>query len=299
MRQLKMMSMILLVAVSTIWMSACSDSTNENGKGKVSVYLTDGPMESSQVKGVVIAVTKVEINGPDGWTTLEEFDSAKSVDLMDYQNGQSFLLGEESLKAGNYSQIRLMLAGNAADKPSNYLVMQDGSKEALNIPSGRQTGYKAIGNFTISDGGVVGITVDFDVHKSVVKAGASGMYQLKPTLRLMVNEDAARLEGQINNSDSLQNTLMVYAYHQGEYTDSEMEPNDDGVTYAEAIASTKVADDGSFQLDFAEGGTYDLYFVSYDDQGNQIGTVQSKTGVLVESGQSLTTDFTLNLSLFL
>ena len=63
-----------------------------------------------------------------------------------------------------------------------------------------KTGYNIIGDFTIPDGGVTSIIIDFDVRKSVVEAGNSGQFILKPTLRLIEDANVESIEGTVTGN---------------------------------------------------------------------------------------------------
>ena len=75
--------------------------------------------------------------------------------------------------------------GPPPTSPGCYIEFAGNTTEPLFVPSGGQTGYKAIGHFEVSVNGTVEVTADFDVRKAVVVAGSS--YILKPTIKLIVN----------------------------------------------------------------------------------------------------------------
>lgn len=186
----------------------------ESGNGRASFYLTDGPLEAENVTEVVISISKVEVFGPDGWTTVKEFESPESINLLELQGGETFYLDEQELTSGLYNQIRLGLSSSVnteeSQNPPHYVKFKDESIEEITIPSGNQTGYKIVGDFTIPDGGITSVIIDFDVRKSVVKAGNSGQFILKPTLRLIEDSNVGSIEGTLNGE--YDGSLVVYAY---------------------------------------------------------------------------------------
>jgi hypothetical protein len=109
--------------------------------------------------------------------------------LLQLTDGNSALLGELALPAGNYTQIRFMLdigeKGSSQASPGCYLEFADDSTRPLFAPSGGKTGYKGVGNFEVPANGTVEVTADFDASKAVVVAGSS--YILKPTIKLIVS----------------------------------------------------------------------------------------------------------------
>jgi hypothetical protein len=131
------------------------------------------------------------------------------VDLMAEPVNECFLaqLGINSgLPAGNYQQIRfillannapgVVLAGGASNQcggnngPWNCVVQVGSSmSNELSLPSEAQTGIKippgqiAGGGIELASGESVDIDIDFNACTSVVEAGKSGKFLLKPTLR--------------------------------------------------------------------------------------------------------------------
>jgi hypothetical protein len=156
--------------------------------GTLKLYLSDAPLDAENVTGVYITINEIQYHLDDQWITCEEFAGKQTYDLLELTGGNVALLGEFTLPAGNYTQIRFMLDipenGAHPANPGCYIEFADDSTEPLFVPSGGQTGYKAIGHFEVTPNGTVVVTADFDVRKAVVVAGSS--YILKPTIKLIV-----------------------------------------------------------------------------------------------------------------
>jgi hypothetical protein len=159
------------------------------GTGTLKLYLSDAPMDAENATGVYITINEIQYHRDGQWITCEEFESSKTYNLLELTGGNSILLGEFTLPAGNYTQIRFILdipqKGSHPTSPGCYIKFADNSTKPLFVPSGGETGYKAIGYFEVPVNGSVDVTADFDVHKAVVVAGSS--YILKPTIKLIVN----------------------------------------------------------------------------------------------------------------
>ena len=159
------------------------------GTGTLKLYLCDAPLDAENVTGVYITINEIQYHLVGQWITCEEFEGPQKYDLLELTGGNSTLLGELTLPSGNYTQIRFMLdiqeMGPPPTSPGCYIEFADNSTEPLFVPSGGDTGYKAIGHFEVSVNGTVEVTADFDVRKAVVVAGSS--YLLKPTIKLIVN----------------------------------------------------------------------------------------------------------------
>ena len=59
-----------------------------------------------------------------------------------------------------------------------------GEKIALKTPSGQESGLKVQVHQEVTGGILYRLTLDFDAGRSIVKAGNSGKYLLKPVLRI-------------------------------------------------------------------------------------------------------------------
>jgi hypothetical protein len=237
------------------------------GKGTVNLSITDAPIDEDGIGGVYITVTEVHYGKTESdWQkfTLEE---SKTYNLLDLQRGDSDMMGSFELEAGTYTQIRFILDAPVAgtspvSNPGCYLEFEDGTLQNLFIPSGAQTGYKAVGPFDVPYNGTVDITADFDARKSVVKAGASGKYILKPAIRLIVTNQAGQIAGQISNIPE-GSGIIIYAYEKGKYQVSEAnEPAEEGVRFPNAITSDKADENNSYHLAYLAPGLYDLVIVS-------------------------------------
>jgi hypothetical protein len=266
----------------------------ESGNGRASFYLTDGPLEAENVSEVVISISKVEVSGPEGWVLVKEYETPKAINLLELQGGETFFLDETELASGQYNQVRFGLSTpEENDDPAHYIKFNDESTEEITVPSGTQTGYKIVGGFSIPDGGVTSVIIDFDVRKSVVKAGNSGKYILKPTLRLIEDSNVGSIKGTV--SGEYDGSLVVYAYNSGEYNENETEPNSDGVVFANAVTSSNVDADSNYNLAFLASGSYDIIVASFDSEGNFQEVVSEESGVELGAGIKLDLNIELNL----
>ena len=60
-----------------------------------------------------------------------------------------------------------------------------GTSHELKVPSGYQTGIKIVKGFSIAVSQTTELLLDFDAAKSVVQAGKSGKWLLKPTIKVL------------------------------------------------------------------------------------------------------------------
>jgi len=297
------MKKFLLVGIILAVLAASVVSCGEaSGTGTLELYLSDAPTDAENVTGVYITINEIQYHMDDQWTTCEEFEGPKTYNLLELTDGNSSLLGDLVLPGGHYNQIRFMLdipeMGQFPANPGCYIEFADNSTEPLFVPStGNATGYKAVGEFTVPINGAVAVTADFDVRKAVVLGDSH--YILKPTIRLVVNNEAGRISGVVVNN-STYTDIIVFAYEDGTWADTEDdEPIGLESRFPNAVNSGKMCDDGHYTIPFLAAGTYDLAVAGYNsaDFGEVLGFISD---VEVESDhvtiQDINTD-TLEASL--
>ncbi|MDR7270775.1 hypothetical protein J2X20_003433 [Pelomonas saccharophila] len=165
---------------------------SNNTSGTLALSLTDSP--ACGFDHVYVTVQKVRVNASAdaaedaaGWTDLT-VGPTQRFDLLALQNGVLASLGQVPLTAGHYSQLRLVLAENGGATPlANSVVPTGGSEVALKTPSGQTSGLKLNANIDIAANQMADFVIDFDACKSVVTAGNSGQYLLKPVVSVVPN----------------------------------------------------------------------------------------------------------------
>jgi hypothetical protein len=295
--------LILPILVLMLAGIACSSGTTETAEdiGTLTLNMTDAPIDADTVAGVYISITKVEIGDKASaeveWVELADYsDAPKVINLLDYTGGLAYEIGEFELEAGQYNQIRFYLDApeegqGAPTSPGCYIEFTDPEVEdaPLFVPSGSQSGYKAVGAFVITENGDTEVTVDFDVRKSVHVTGGQGQnqrYILKPTLRLIVDSQAGHIGGDITNG-SQYSDITVYAYQAGEYENTEADdPVEGEARFANAVTSCRMGEDGSYKLAYMANGNYDLIVVGHN--GEAFGEVLGIMNIIQVQNQQQT-----------
>ena len=285
---------ILLVGLVAMFFlvfnSACEEEDNLQ-TGTLSLSITDAPTDDTSITGVYITIDSLQYHKQNNsWATFGEYGGPKKVNLLELTDGFSELLGNFEMESGQYNQLRFILDAPVRGQgtPSNpgcYLEYENGDTKPLFVPSGGQTGYKGVGAFTVPSNGTVEITADFDVRKSVVEAGVTGMYILKPTIRLVVDNQAGTIAGSVSNIPD-ETGITVFAYENDEYSDTEAaEPAAEENRFPNAVTSDVVGAEGGYQLNYLAPMVYDLVVVSYVDGEFQevLGKVEDVT---VESNET-------------
>jgi hypothetical protein len=184
----------------------------------------------------------------------------KTYNLLELVNGMLAHLGASDLEPGIYKQMRLMI-GETSDEEknlfdedhpyANYVVEGDGQYYELKVPSGVQSGVKLVRSFEIIEDETTELILDFNASESVIKAGRSGQYKMKPTIKVLNRFGTAVVNGTVTD-DVEPVTEIERALVTAQSYDTDAIDEKDQVT----VASTTISDeDGAFKM-FLEPGAY-------------------------------------------
>jgi hypothetical protein len=129
----------------------------------------------------------------------------------------------------------------------------------LKVPSGYQTGIKIDQGFTISPNETTELILDFNASQSVVIAGSSGNWLLKPTIKVLNTQECSIISGKaVDGAGQVLPGVLVSAQISGP---SALDPKDQ----VAIEASTVTDENGQYKL-FIEPGTYNIvvYGTGYD-----------------------------------
>lgn len=217
--------------------------------GSLRVSLTDAP--ACGFDAVNVTVEKVRVHqsssaseNTTGWTDIP-LNPPKRINLLDYNdptqpNGALASLGEVSLEAGHYTQVRLVLVPNNGSNPprNSVLLSNTTSEEPLETPSAVQSGIKLVHGFEVPAGQRVDLVLDFDACRSIVKTG-NGKYKLKPVIRV-VPFVLNGIEGFVE-AGLLGSHVLVTAQENGEILRSTV-PNASGRFFLSRLSAPKSYD---------------------------------------------------------
>ena len=226
--------------------------------GTLNVAMTDAP--ACGFDAVNVTVTKVRVNKSataadtdGGWTDIT-LATPKKVNLLNLTNGVLETLGQTSLEAGQYNQLRLVLDANAGGTANTVLVSGAKTEQALETPSAVQSGIKLVGGFTVEAGQRADVVIDFDACKSVVARG-KGAYALKPVVKMLPSAING-ISGVVSPA-LLANNVTVSAQQNGSIVS----------------ATTPNATTGEFFLSRLAPGNYDVVITADNSAAAVIGAV--------------------------
>lgn len=241
---------LFALVILVLFLSSCE--SNEAGTARIQISLVDAPAAYDAVNIEILEVKINSASDTSGWASLESAETG-IFDVLKLTNGEEAFLGEVELPEGQLGQVRLVLGSN------NSLVI-DGETYELKVPSGSQSGLKLNINAEIVAGFTYKLILDFDAAKSVVKAGNSGRYNLKPVIRASMEAQTGAIAGVVSPAEA---EVVVFA-----------------ISETDTISS--FADEtGAFLVRALEAGTYDLSVVPADTSLYQVAIVEN---ILVEVG---------------
>lgn len=260
MKKLKRLSSSLLFLFGLLFLvSSCSDDDDanipEDGMSMIKVKLVDAPGDYEKVN---VDIQDVRINRSDdsetGWESLVDINTGV-YDLLELTGGASVVLAENEIASGELEQIRLVLG-------DNNTVVIDGEELPLTTPSAQQSGLKIdLDDSDLLPGFTYEIILDFDAEKSVVKAGESGQYILKPVIKASWEVNSGRITGAVNPTE-FQTLASVIT-----------QDNDTINTYTD--------ESGVYVLNGVPAGTYEVVLTPDEESGYATTTVAD---VVVENG---------------
>jgi hypothetical protein len=192
---------LAVVGITALGVSGCGGGGGEvasTAPGSLSINITDAPIDGASE--VIVVFTGIELHQASGSTTNIDFGSPKSIDLIKLQQGVTSALTQESaVPAGNYDWMRLKVLASKNSQGESYIKLLSGQQYPLWIPSGAESGLKLNRPFTVAQGSITRLVVDFDLRKSITAPpGQDPNYIMRPTLRLLDQLQVGKISATIN-----------------------------------------------------------------------------------------------------
>jgi hypothetical protein len=269
-------------ALLALLITACGGGGGSGGSagdtGRLNLALTDGPpFLEGQSARVTVLFEGVELHGADGTTRTVSFDEPRQITLSDYSGEDSILLLDDILlDAGRYTWLRFLVRAERSTLDS-YIELSDGGMYSIYVPSGARSGLKFNGGFEVPAGGVVTLTADFELQRSVSAPRGHDDIHLKPVIRVVENAMATAIYGTVDtfllegetpgalSEACADGGIAVYAYndHQPQEDLEDINQTDNGderpfATEQVSLVNDSGIDEYRYTLGFMMPGDYTL-----------------------------------------
>ncbi len=247
----------MFILILTINQGCDKDSTgidSDTGTGNLTILLTDAPANYDSVN---ITFAEVSAHLDSAWINV--LLDTITVNLLNWTNGNTLVLGSDEVPAGKYTQIRLKII--------DAEIGVNGQVYPLDVPSGAQSGLKFGPQFTINEGSSYELVIDFDASRSIVTTGPPNNptgYKLKPRIRVIPTATTGSISGIVLNPDNLP---IAYAFQNGDTTTSSIVDTASGGfmlaflpegLYNVSVVDTAIGFYSTDSIDVTAGGNYDL-----------------------------------------
>lgn len=264
-------SLKALIAVAAIFLlcvipQSCNDD-NEN-TARVQLKMVDAPGDYLEVNVEIIDIQYNTTDSEDGWQSFTPASGYPiNVDLTQLVAGNSLLLTDQIIPAGMLKQIRLVLSDN------NTLKIEGVDNLIhLDTPSALQSGLKLNLNSELQPGFSYTFILDWVVQESVVEAGTSGTYNLKPVIRVNAEANSGSISGNVIETIETIPTPKPNVTVQVYTTDDVF------------VTDTQTDDSGNFMIQGLEGGTYKLKIMQDGYQDYESGDITVNVGEVADAG---------------
>lgn len=267
----------MILAFLTIFYMVAFQSCNEEkteDTARVQLRLVDASGDYEEVNIEIIDIQYMSSEN-QAWTSFTpESGYPIKADLTKLIAGNDLLLSDEIIPAGMINQIRLVLSEN------NTLLLKNTTEPiALDTPSAQQSGLKLKLDTEIEAGFSYTFILDWDVQKSIVKAGNSDKYILKPVIRVNTLVNSGSIKGlvtgestSVDNSDPLPLSGVVVAIYTSEN---------------EYVTQTATDEDGAFLI---QGLSPEKYMIMIDEVNYKSYTselIEVQAGIIKDAGAIL------------
>ena len=240
----------VVVIIMSLGFQSCSDD-KDNNTTKVQLKLIDAPGDYKEVNIEIIDIQYNSSDSEDSWRSFTPVDGYPiNIDLTELIAGNSLLLTDEIIPSGMLKQIRLVLSDN------NTIVIE-GEIDPIHLdtPSAQQSGLKLKLDTELEPGFSYTFILDWDVQRSIVKAGNSGKHLLKPVIRVNTEVNSGSISGKVIGEiqgDNIDGAVPIKDITVSIYT------TDD--TY---IAESLTNENGDFIIQGLGAGNYKIKIENY------------------------------------
>jgi hypothetical protein len=266
--------MVAVFLIAILGFQSCSDDNDKlESTSRVQLKLVDSPGDYEEVNVEIVDVLYNSTEDEGGWTSITPDDFTPIiVDLTELVAGNDLLLSDVIVPSGMLKQIRLVLGNN------NTLVIEgEADPTHLDTPSAQQSGLKLKLNTELEPGYSYTFILDWDVQKSIVKAGNSGKYILKPVIRVNAEVNSGSIKGIVVGKpiegDGTSEAIPLKYARVSVYTVNE-----------EYITGTSTDENGNFIIRGLDAGEYEIEvehnkYIDYESE-----TIKVSVGEITDVG---------------
>ncbi len=297
--------MAYAIAITMVFLlTAClgggggGSSSDGSGTGQVSFAITDSPVSDAQ--NVVVSFDCLELQPANSGRKMFTFNPIEQIDLLQLQGNEfSQLISNELVPSGQYSWARLCVLAERGNDQDSYIILNNGARFSLYVPSGDQSGLKINTPFYVQQDGSTSYTVDFDVQKSVHDPQGFPNYILRPTLRLVKNDQVGSITGTIMqdtcNGIGMIQDAAVYVYSGLNVVPDDTDANAPNPITTAMVKFDTTENEYTYTAGFLNQGDYTVTLTcefSNDNPDNDDNIVfVQPTNATVLAGQSTTVNF--------
>jgi hypothetical protein len=269
----------IIMALAGCLLASCGGGGSNSGDmGRVSVSITDAPVDVAQE--IWLKVTGVAFKPEGSAPEMVQNFSPRTLNLLQFQQGNvAVLLDDVPFAAGQYQWLRLMIESESNVRDSYVIV--NGAECELRVPSGAESGLKMNRGFSIPVDGSLALTIDFDLRQSLhappgQRSGTGGActqgYLLRPTLRLVDNANVGAITGRVTFEAGAPpaNCLPKVYLFTGSVTPDDVEDTSAATPDVDPLVVVGVdiptgAASGTYRAAFIAAGDYTAAFTCSDD----------------------------------
>lgn len=271
MKKLSSIYLLCVLLLSLTTFQGCNDDSDDN-TARIQLKLVDEPGDYLEVNVEIVDIQYNISDGEEGWMSFSPASGYPiNVDLTELVGGNDLLLVDQIIPSGMLKQIRLVLSDN------NTLVieMEGGAPSEpihLDTPSALQSGLKLNLNEELEPGFSYTFILDWVVQESVVEAGNSGMYNLKPVIKVNAEVNSGSISGMvietIDDASVAKDNVTVEVY-----TLDDM-----------MVTDTLTDENGNFLVQGLSGGSYKLKISVEGYDAYESGEIVVTVGDIIDAG---------------
>lgn len=196
-----MKKLLFAIFAAALIISGCNKTETTDKPGRLSVKITDDPLNLSSVESATVTISRIEIRKAGADETdkfLELLITPVTIDISELSNGITKELVNLEIPKGDYDLVRLIV------DEANLKI--EGISEIFNmkVPSGEQTGIKVFIDpvIHVEEGISAELLLDFDLSRSFVMKGhnARNGFNFKPCIRATNISTSGRIEGYVKDN---------------------------------------------------------------------------------------------------